>query len=40
MYRSWSGVLTTTQDYFIKVQIQGAGLAFYTMNVTLESPVY
>jgi hypothetical protein len=37
---SFSGVLNTTQDYFITVTIQGAGFALYTLTVTLESPVY
>jgi hypothetical protein len=37
---SFREVLTKTQDYFIKVQIDGAGFAFYSMTVILESPVY
>ncbi|MCB0069271.1 MAG: hypothetical protein KDD77_19045 [Caldilineaceae bacterium] len=37
---SWSGVLPSTQDYFIKVEIDGEGFAMYQMTVTVEPLVY
>lgn len=32
--------LPSTQDYFIKVQIDGDGFAMYEMTVTIEPLVY
>jgi len=37
---NFSGTLPSTQDYFVKVIIQGAGFAFYRMTVTVEALVY
>lgn len=37
---NFSGTLPSTQDYFIKVIIQGEGFAFYRMTVTVEALVY
>jgi hypothetical protein len=37
---SFSGTLPSTQDYYIRVQIEGAGFAFYKMTVTIEGLVY
>lgn len=37
---SFSGTLPSTQDYFIRVIIQGEGFALYRMTVTVEALVY
>jgi hypothetical protein len=37
---SFSGNLPSTQDYYIKVIIQGSGFANYRMTVTVEALVY
>jgi hypothetical protein len=37
---SFSGNLPSTQDYYIKVIIQGPGFANYRMTVTVEALVY
>lgn len=37
---TFSGDLPSTQDYFIKVEIDGEGFAMYQMTVTVEPLVY
>lgn len=36
----FSGTLPSTQDYFLKISIQGPGFAVYRMTVTVEPLVY